>query len=74
MKTDPNADPIVEEIHRTRRAIYDRFAGDAAAISEDAERRRRAEGRPEWTDGPSPSDPDPDPATPPTGGPQAYVA
>ena len=38
----------IEEIHRIRREISDRFGGDIAAISADADRRARASGRPIW--------------------------
>jgi hypothetical protein len=42
------ADTVVEEIHRTRRAISDRFHGDIAAIAADAEARRAESGHPVW--------------------------
>ena len=38
----------IEEIHRIRREISDRFGGDIAAIAEDAARRQAASGRPVW--------------------------
>ena len=38
----------IEEIHRTRREISDRFGGDIAAIAADADRRAQASGRPIW--------------------------
>lgn len=38
----------IEEIHRYRREISDRFGGDIAAISADAARRARESGRPMW--------------------------
>lgn len=38
----------IEEIHRTRREISDRFAGDVFAIAEDAARRQAASNRPLW--------------------------
>ena len=38
----------IEEIHRIRREISDRFGGDVAAIAEDASRRLEASGRPIW--------------------------
>jgi hypothetical protein len=41
-------DTIVEEIHRIREQISDKFGGDIAAISEDARRRQAASGRPIW--------------------------
>ena len=41
-------DPIIEEIHETRREIAQRFAYDVHRISEDARRRQALEGRPLW--------------------------
>jgi hypothetical protein len=41
-------DPIIEEIHETRRAIAMRFNYDISKISEDARRRQALEGRPVW--------------------------
>ena len=41
-------DPIIEEIHRVRREMSDRFGGDFAAMLEDARRRQEASGRPIW--------------------------
>ncbi len=38
----------IEEIHRIRREISDRFGGDIAAIAEDAARRQAASHRPVW--------------------------
>jgi len=38
----------IEEIHRIRREISDRFGGDIDAIAADAERRAQASGRPIW--------------------------
>ena len=38
----------IEEIHRTRREISDRFGGDVVAIAEDAARRQAASDRPVW--------------------------
>jgi hypothetical protein len=38
----------IEEIHRYRREISDRFGGDIAAIAADAARRARESGRPMW--------------------------
>jgi len=38
----------IEEIHRFRSEISDRFDGDIAAIAADAERRAQASGRPIW--------------------------
>ena len=41
-------DPIIEEIHETRREIAKRFNFDIRQISEDARRRQALEGRPLW--------------------------
>jgi hypothetical protein len=41
-------DPIIEEIHETRRKIAQRFDYDVHRISEDARRRQSLEGRPLW--------------------------
>lgn len=38
----------IEEIHRIRREISDRFGGDINAIAADADRRAQASGRPIW--------------------------
>lgn len=38
----------IEELHRIRREISDRFGGDIDAIAEDAGRRQAASGRPVW--------------------------
>lgn len=38
----------IEEIHRTRREISNRFHGDVYAIAEDAAARQSASGRPIW--------------------------
>ncbi len=43
----PTESPL-DEIHRTRREISDRFGGDVAAIAEDAARRQAASNRPVW--------------------------
>jgi hypothetical protein len=47
-----NRDTTIEEIHRTRREIAEKFGGDIAAILEDARKRQAASGRPVWR-GPS---------------------
>lgn len=39
----------IDEIHRTRREISDRFGGDVFAIAEDAARRQAVSNRPIWT-------------------------
>lgn len=42
------SDSPVDEIHRIRREISDRFGGDIVAIAEDAARRQAASNRPVW--------------------------
>ncbi len=42
-------DPVIDEIHRTRREISDRFGGDLHAILADARKRQAASGRPVWS-------------------------
>ncbi len=39
---------LIDEIHRTRRKISDRFGGDVFAIAEDAARRQAESNRPMW--------------------------
>ena len=41
-------DPILDEIHRTRREMSARFGGDFVAMLDDARRRQEASGRPIW--------------------------
>jgi hypothetical protein len=41
----------IEEIHRIRQEISDRFGGDLAAIAADAARRQAESGRPVWRPG-----------------------
>ena len=43
---------IIEEIHRRRQRMAEKFGGDIAAILEDARKRQAASGRPVWQ-GPS---------------------
>ena len=45
-------DTTIEEIHRTRERMADKFAGDIAAILDDARKRQAASGRAVWR-GPS---------------------
>lgn len=47
MTRKPTESPI-DEIHRIRREISDRFGGDLVAIAEDAARRQAASNRPVW--------------------------
>lgn len=43
-----NRDPIIEEIHQTRRDIFDKFDGDITEMLDDARQRQAASGRPIW--------------------------
>jgi hypothetical protein len=47
---DPNlsSDPIIDEIHATRRAMAEKFGGDLNAMLEDARQRQEASGRTIW--------------------------
>jgi hypothetical protein len=47
-----NCDMTIDEIHRTRQQMADKFGGDIAAILEDARKRQAASGRAIWQ-GPS---------------------
>jgi hypothetical protein len=44
-------DPVLDEIHRTRREISERFGGDLHAMLDDARERQAASGRPVWSPG-----------------------
>lgn len=46
--TQKASDSPIDEIHRIRREISDRFGGDIVAIAEDAARRQAAADRPVW--------------------------
>jgi len=46
--TQKTTESPIDEIHRTRREISDRFGGDVFAIAEDAARRQAASDRPIW--------------------------
>jgi hypothetical protein len=46
MTQKKNADTTIEEIHRTRREMADKFGGNIVAILEDARKRQAASGRP----------------------------
>ncbi len=48
MIQQPTTESLIDEIHRIRRAISDRFGGDIAAIAEDAAQRQAASNRPVW--------------------------
>ena len=41
-------DPILDEIHRTRQQIAEKFGGDIKAILADARKRQEASGRVIW--------------------------
>lgn len=42
-------DPVIDEIHQTRREISERFGGDLHAILADARKRQAASNRPIWS-------------------------
>ena len=42
-------DPVIDEIHRTRREISDRFGGDLHAMLAGARKRQAESGRPVWS-------------------------
>jgi len=44
-------DPVLDEIHRVRREISERFGGDLHAILDDARKRQAASGRTIWSPG-----------------------
>lgn len=48
MNSEIRRDPIVEEIHKIRRQIAEKFNGDIAAIIADARKRQAASNRPVW--------------------------
>ena len=43
-----DVDTTVEEIHRTRERLAQKFGGDIKAILEDARKRQAVSGRPSW--------------------------
>ena len=45
---ESNKDTTIEEIHRTRRRIAERFKGNLLAMIEDARKRQEASGHPMW--------------------------
>ena len=49
MNQNPMIDPILDEIHQTRREMSDKFDGDFTAMLDDARQRQAASGRPIWT-------------------------
>lgn len=46
--TQKQTESPIDEIHRIRREISDRFGGDVVAIAEDAARRQAESNRPVW--------------------------
>ena len=48
MIQEPKTESPVDEIHRIRREISDRFGGDISAIADDAAQRLASSGRPIW--------------------------
>jgi len=52
-KKNDDRDTVIDEIHRTRERIAEKFDGDIAAILEDARNRQAASGRPVWQGPPS---------------------
>ena len=44
----PKTESPVDEIHRIRREISDRFGGDISTIADDAAQRLASSGRPVW--------------------------
>lgn len=48
MKQKQTTESILDEIHKTRREMSDRFGGDFVAMLDDARRRQEASGRPVW--------------------------
>ena len=44
----PSTDTIIDEIHRTRRMMADKFGGDFRLMLDDARRRQTESGRPIW--------------------------
>lgn len=48
VETSADAESVIQELHRLRREISDRFHGDIDAIARDAARRLAESGRPVW--------------------------
>lgn len=48
MTQHPESESIIEELHRIRREISDRFGGDLSLIAKDAAERLAQSGRPIW--------------------------
>ena len=47
-------DTMIDEIHRTRERMAEKFGGDVTAILDDAQKRHEASGRPVWQGPPAP--------------------
>jgi len=47
-QTPSERDTTIEDIHRTRRRIAEKFGGDLKAILEDAQKRQATSGREIW--------------------------
>jgi hypothetical protein len=41
-------DPVIDELHRVRRQIAEKFGNDIDRILEDARKRQESSGRPTW--------------------------
>ena len=50
-ETTTACDTVIEELHKVRREISDRFHGDIDAIAQDAARRLAESGRTVWVRG-----------------------
>ena len=48
-----DVDTIIDEIHRTRERLAEKFGGDIKAILEDARHRQAASGRSTWLGSPA---------------------
>jgi hypothetical protein len=48
MSQKSKSDTTIQEIHRTRERMAEKFGGNIAAILEDARQRQAASGRPLW--------------------------
>ena len=46
--TESKHDSMIEDIHRTRRRIAERFGGNLLAMIEDARTRQKSSGHPMW--------------------------
>jgi len=48
MTQETDIDTIIDEIHRTRERLAEKFGGDIKAVLADARRRQAESGRPVW--------------------------